>query len=342
MEVKFDGVKKSEPDRDDGFKVGYASAKRLGFQLRWRLMILIVLSPLLFMGWFFIQDRLLVRADGILTTEPIQLRAFKTGFVSDIAVSPGDQIVAGQLLFDLSSPEIDQQIEVWIENLTMLSEYREEMLADVSKTLSDFGEKLETSREEQDAVDDSYDKLAKKGLFRLSDQMQLSELNRSLSQEEKQFLLDAIRVESLRYTHDLSVEIRDIEMEIAIAKVKQKQLDVRSAQAGVLNRLYVNEGEFVAEGEPLAEVSNYRSPVVNVYLKPERMSYAKVGETVTITLPDRSRYSGTIKEPPSVTETVPASLAGPFEGSSRLIKVVVEFDEAPEVWFEGLPVKVKF
>ena len=35
MEVRFDGVKKTDPAQHDGFKVNYAAAKRAGFTWRW-------------------------------------------------------------------------------------------------------------------------------------------------------------------------------------------------------------------------------------------------------------------------------------------------------------------
>lgn len=342
MEVRFEGVKKSDPTRHDGFKVEYAGAKRAGFRWRWRFMLLLVVSPILVWGWIVLQEQVLTRADGILTTEPIQMRASKSGFVTDVSVMPGDKVTAGQQVFDLSSPEIDRKIKHWQASLDRLLTYREKMIADLRTVLEDYGKKLEASRAKQDAFADRYRQLAEKGLFKLADQMQLNEMRRALSEDERKQLVDLERLESLRYTNDLADVIRDLELQIAVAEVQQAQLDIRIDQDGVVNRLYVKQGEYVTEGDPLMEMSNYDEPVVNVFLKPERMGYAQVGREVVIILPDRSRYAGVVGEPPQITETVPASLAGPFEGSKRAIKVVVAFKDIPDSWVEGLPVKVRF
>ncbi len=342
MEVRFEGVKRSDPTENDGFKVGYAGVKRAGFRWRWRFMLLLVVSPLLIWIWLIMQDQVLTRADGILTTEPIQMRAPKSGFVAAVLVAPGQRVEDGQQMFDLSSPETDRKIVHWQDNLAVLVEYREEMIAKLRDALTLHQQKLDESRLKQDAIAESYQQLSEKGLFKLSDQMQLNEMRRALSQDELQQLVDLERLESLRYTHDLADEIRGIELEIAVAEVQQTQLDVRSDRSGVVNRLYVKEGEYVAQGDPLMELSNYELPVINVFLKPERMEHAKVGNKVVIILPDRTRFDGVVSEPPQIAETIPATLAGPFDGSKRAIKVVVEFNEVPENWVEGLPVKVRF
>ncbi len=342
MRVQFEGTKQSDPTVQDGFQVEYAGAKRAGFRWRWRFMLLLVVSPILIWGWFLTQEQVLTRADGILTTEPIQLRASKSGFVTSIKVQPGGKVENGQQIFDLSSPEVDRKIDHWQSNLNELVDYREKMIAEVRQTLDVYQARLDESRAKQDSIAENYGQLSEKGLLKLADEMQLNETRRALSQDERQQMVDLERLESLRYTHDLADEIRELELEIAVAEVQQTQLDIRSDSDGVVNRLYVKEGEYVTEGEPLAELSNYDAPVVNVFLKPERMSHAKVGNEVVVIFPDRSRYDGIVAEPPQIAETIPVSLSGPFESSKRAIKVVVQFDQSPENWVEGLPVKVRF
>lgn len=342
MEVKFERLKETDPTAHDGFKVGYADAKRAGFRWRWRFMLLLVISPILIWGWMVMQDQVLTRADGILTSEPIQMRASEAGFVTAVMVAPGDRVEVGQQLFDLSSPETDRKISHWQGNLSKLVEYQDHMIAELRGALASHQQKLDDSRAKQDEIAQSYRQLAEKGLFKLSDQMQLNEMRRSLSQDERQQMVDLERLESLRFTHDLADEIREIELQIAVAEVQQTQLDSRSDRSGVVNRLYVKEGEYVTEGDLLIELSNFETPVINVFLKPERMGQATVGNKVVIILPDRTRYDGVVLEPPQITETIPASLAGPFEGSARAIKVVVAFDEMPATWIEGLPVIVRF
>ncbi len=342
MEVRFKGTKQTDPTAHDGFRVNYAAAKRLKFQWRWRFMLLVVVSPLLVWGWFLLQAQFLTRADGILTTEPIQVRASKSGFVTEVMVAPGHVVAAGQQLFDLSSPETDQKIQYWKEQVSLLTAYREQLIDELRSALGVYQQKLDDSRSKQDEIAQSYDQLADKGLFTLSDQMQLNEMRRALSQDERQQMIDLEHLESLKFTHDISDEIRNFELEILVAEVKQSQLDIRSDRSGVVNRLYAKQGEYVTEGDPLVELSNYTNPVVNVFLKPERLAKATEGREVVVILPNRTRIDGAVAEPPQIADTIPAALAGPFEGSRRAIKVVITLNELPETWVEGLPVTVRF
>jgi len=342
MDVRFEGIKKTDPTNDDGFKVEYAGAKRAGFRWRWRLMLLLVVSPILIWGWLVVQNQVLTRAEGILTTEPILLSASKSGFVASVSVVPGDRVSVGHEIVDLSSPETNRKIEFWENSRDELLSYRDRMMSDLREALEVYGRKLEASRAKQDAFAEKYRQLAEKGLFKLSDQMQLNEMRRALSADEREQLVDLERLESLRYTNDLAAEIREIELLIAVANVQQTQLDIKVNRDGVVNRIFVKEGEYVTEGDPLIELSNYDRPVINVFLKPERMKYAQLGGEVVVIFPDNERYDGVISEPPQIAETIPASLVGPFDGSKRAIKVVVAFETEPETWIEGLPVKVRF
>ena len=342
MEVRFQGIKSQDPTQDQGLRVTYAAAKRTGFSLRWRLMLLIVISPVLLWLWLVFQGTVLVRADGIVTTEPVQLRASQPSFVNEVVVNPGDRVAAGQTIIDLSSPEIDTRIQIWNENLEELVAFRGTVISNLDSILEDYGKKLAVSRERQNVISDRYEQLEQKQLFTLRDQMDLNELQRDFAQDEKDQLVDLERLKSVQFTDELAEAIREAELEIAVAEVQQAQLNIRADREGTVNRIYAQPGEFVTEGQPLAEISNYETPVVNVYLPTKNLAQAYIGKEVSIVLPGRKVVAGIVRDPVQVTETIPASLAGPFEGSQVAIKVVVQFVEPPETWIEGLPVRVRF
>ncbi|MGR3679751.1 MAG: hypothetical protein ACU0AZ_17405 [Paracoccaceae bacterium] len=200
MEVRFDGVKKTDPTNHEGFKVSYAGAKRAGFRWRWRIMILVVISPILIWSYLLLQQQFLVSADGIMTTEPIQVRASKSGFVSGVLVEAGQEVDVNQPMFSMSSPEIDRRIELWQKSLEQLVAYRETMIENLGSALVQYEAKLAESRQRQDDIAGLYGQLEDKGLFTLSDQMQLNEMRRALSSDEHQHMVDRERLESLRHT----------------------------------------------------------------------------------------------------------------------------------------------
>ena len=58
MKVKFHLDKKNKPQSDDGVKVAYGQAKRGGYRFRWYLILSLVISPLLFVAYFFLKTNI--------------------------------------------------------------------------------------------------------------------------------------------------------------------------------------------------------------------------------------------------------------------------------------------
>ncbi len=342
MKVRFEGVKRSDPTQDNGARVSYAPAKRAAFRGRWYLMLLLVISPIIAFGWLVTREELLVRADGILTTKPVVYSASQSGFVTDVVAGPGTLVDVGADILELRSPEIDRKIELWKANAALLTAHQEAAAAQLREVLETHRERLEASDADHRKIAAKYAELEQKGLFTLSDQVLLNAEQRELLAEIKDLDIEVERAEAMHVTDATANEIREIELQIAIAEVQQKELDLTAKLPGVVNRILVREGEYVSEGEELAEVSNFDQPVVEVYLRPERMNYAQVGKSVTVVLPDRSRHSGEIRDPAQIADTIPPTLAGPFDGARRAIRVTVHLDTPPENWVEGLPVEVRF
>lgn len=49
MKIKFSSAKEQQPTQEQGLQVLYAPGKRLAFRVRWYLILLAVLSPLLWL-----------------------------------------------------------------------------------------------------------------------------------------------------------------------------------------------------------------------------------------------------------------------------------------------------
>lgn len=342
MKVRFDGLRASDADADHGFKVTYGPAKRTAFRWRWYLMLLLVLSPITYFAWHLTTDRLLVEADGILTTEPISIAATHSGVVTQVMVKPGDHIDVDQILLDLSSPVTEARLRVLSSNLNELREFQGTVLLQVQGILDAYEGRLEQDNRQLEEFTRKYEELDERGLLLNSNDLQLLRDRRSLFAEIKNLEIDRQRAEAILYSNDIANAIRELEIDIAETQARQSQLDVRALTSGVVNRVFALNGEFVDVGDPLFEVSNLTEPVINVYLQPERMAHAVVGSAVTIKSPDGSRFDGVVKAPVQVTDTIPASLAAPFQGAKSAIKLVVGFREAPDRWIEGLPVRVSF
>lgn len=342
MKVQFPNMQRKDPTVDAGQQVNYGPAKRVAFRGRWYALLILVLSPVAFFLWKISEDTILVQANGILTTNPIILSASQRGFVDDVSISPGDRITQGQILVTLDSPRLHVKSDVLQVSLAELLAAQEETRENVLSILAAQTASLERAKSELLKIRESYQVLERKDLMTNVRQLQINTDRRDLNIQivENQLAIENAKLSI--HSGAIAAAIRDIRLKIALVKVQRDLMHVRAVDEGTINKVFVVAGEFVAEGDILAEVSNYHKPVVDVYLKPERMEFAVMGNVATITFPDGSSYTGVIREPVQITEIIPAALAGPFEGSVSAVKVVLSFENPPESWIEGLPVKVRF
>lgn len=130
MKVVFKHEKQINPQAEGGLKVNYAGAKRAAFKLRWNLLLLLILSPIIIFFIYLFNEEVLINADGILTSEPITIYAREDGLIEKIYYLPGEKIPAGQDLFVMSSPIIDAEVTFLTEKLDY---YREKQSASLAK-----------------------------------------------------------------------------------------------------------------------------------------------------------------------------------------------------------------
>lgn len=95
MKIRFSSSKEQQPTQDQGLQVLYAPGKRLAFKLRWYLILLAVLSPLLWLLGSWLLGALLVEAPAQLVLANTELRAREPAQVQQILVRPGERVEAG-------------------------------------------------------------------------------------------------------------------------------------------------------------------------------------------------------------------------------------------------------
>ncbi len=116
MKIRFTSPR-SAPDVDNGIKVPYAPPKRQAFRLRWYLILLLVSSPLLYMGWRALTGLWLIEAPGYIERPTIQLNAPQAALVGKIAVRENQPVRQGEPLIELHRTELDQQRQTLRQHL---------------------------------------------------------------------------------------------------------------------------------------------------------------------------------------------------------------------------------
>lgn len=342
MRINFKTEKQKNPTRNDGFNVIYAPAKRLAFKLRWYLLISLIISPILFFTWYMIENRVLISAEGILTSEPIQINASQSSFVLDIKVIAGEKVNDKQIIIQLTSPKIEQQYNFLSAQYKTFKAHHNNGLKSLEALYLRKISTYKAAKYAQQKINKEFKVYGEQGILPLTDRLLIEQNSVAIEGLYQQALIDYESAVNEHLNGQLANTLLNIELALSDLETKKKLLTILSPKNGTINQVFVKQGEFISEGNPLFSISNLTQSVIHVYLSPERMNFAEIGQTANITLPNGDEFVGTINRPTQMSEKLPSILSGPFDGHKPAIKVYLSLDKQPDVVIEGLPVGVRF
>ena len=203
-----------------------------------------------------------VRGPGKLVPEEILWITVGTeGRVEKLPLLPGVWVKPDTILVELSNPELVQSaLEAAGKAKSAAAKLRSEKarLQNELLTIESGTAKLEADHNEailQREVDEqlSRDELISERNLRLS-RTKVEELKKLIDIDERRAMIFAESIEA-----QLATQESEVEQAVALAKLKQSQVDalkVRAGVEGVLEQLKVEQGQHVTSGISLAKVTN--------------------------------------------------------------------------------------
>ena len=342
MKINFNTHKQQFPEQDKGFEVKYGVSKRTGYTARWYFIVLIIISPIIGFVWYGASTIFLVTAKGILTTEPLEVKASSDGFMGDIYSKVGDQLAAGELMFEMHSPVLEQQaqdIRRTIDHLEAEQARNKEQYIALSRSrVRSAKHNLNT----QASFYEKYKEFEQQGIIPLSQQVQLQQAKADaellLLSAEQDYINDKLQFlvgQTEKSIFQLKQKLSEIETKIELLKFK-------SPHNTTLNEIFVRKGEYISQGEVLASISSRETPVVIAYINPQDMNYSFLNQTATVKLPNGISYQARIEEPTQLAHKIPPILASPFDGTKPALKVILTLQNKLDRMLEGLPIDVRF
>lgn len=347
MRVKF-GVSEKEknPDVDKGVKVGYAPAKRAGYRWRWYLLLLLFLVPLVVIAWIIAKPFIFILADGIVTTDPVELRAPAAGKVLNVNVENGQRISGGRSLLILEAPALAIEIEKLQQVLSSLPENNAD---EDEQIIQQLGKQVDVAREgvaEQQEFLEVYQNFKKSGIIPTHE---MAVILRSVTDSKVSYEMakaNVLQVEQQLNEKALAGMLtqrrQELERQLATLQARYNELNIRALDGRRVIDVLVKAGEYVQANQPVALVSDRNTPVIFAYLSPRYFEYAVVGNKATVTLPNGDKVRATVSEPAQLTQNLPATLVGPFDNTTGVLKVTLEPVEPLDTAIEGLPVELSF
>ncbi|MGL4830048.1 MAG: HlyD family secretion protein [Vibrio sp.] len=344
MKVKFHLDKQQQPQSESGMKVMYGQAKRGGYRLRWYLILALVISPLLAMGYYLYRDKVLVIAPAIVTSDPVVIKAVEEGIIGSLNLVVGQSVTEQQALFEVSNLALNDELDFMRQEIAQLDVNQEESFHYHNLAI----ENAQKNADQILQIRKRYEMYKAKG--QVSDVDYAAIINLAYSaQNELNSRHIALGDAQNSYQERLlagpiSQARRNLMKELVVKQAQLEQLSVRSPYDGRVVDLPVVEGQQVEKGDPVVVIAKNVMPHVTAYLNPKYLDVAQFGVHATVLFPDGKEYPATVSQAVEIVSKLPTQLAKPFEGKPAYMKVTLSFDEEIEEdrWIEGMTVEVEF
>jgi multidrug resistance efflux pump len=336
MKIRFDSRKELNPTQEQGLSVLYAPGKRMAFRVRWYLILLLVASPLMWLGGKLVYGMLMIDAPAQLRLPILEVRARDAGRVEQLFVKAGDQVRADQPLVNLDNPEWRARLaqlaalptnKTPVTNAALSGKERQLLKTRVGRA----GERVRTLQE-----------LVSRGAVSPGEVL-------AAESERDAFQADLMAFEQRDQQarqSPLSVEREIVQQnaEQQWLKTRLDALSVKAAQSGRIAEVLVTPGENVGAGTLLMRLERLEEPVLWIYLEPLNITYAAIGQPLRVRMPNGEWLTAHVVQAVDSAGRTPTVLRGPFATSEVGLQVAARFDQPlTQRWrIDQLPLNVRF
>ena len=329
MKIKFSSAKEQQPTQEQGLQVLYAPGKRLAFRLRWYLILLAVLSPLLWLIGRWVLTLWLIEAPAQLHLPGSELRARDAAQVQQLLVQPGQRVTAGELLVRLDNPE-------WRARRFLLQAASAPTESPNAASLAAERALLQASLAGAEARVRQVRRLLDAGAATRGELLAATDLRDARLRELYQL--------EQRRQPEAGPEQRQRDLVLAWLDSRLQGLELRAENDGRVGEILVAPGENVGPGTPLLRMESDGEPQVWVYLDPRHAAEAMPGKSLTLIFPDHSQRQAVVIQAVDDAAPVPVELRPPFSAPTRSLRVIARVQDGlpPEWRIDRLGLKARF
>ena len=293
------------------------------------------LIAVLFLGMLYISAKFFQGSGnssiGITLAKEHRINTEKPSLIKVVHASPGKQVKSGDILIELTSTELEMDIDKLNTRINLLkSEHQEKsklMEAEIAYVKAQHGitlEEIDTDVEQIKSRQALNRKLTSE-FVESSDTAsvvanpQQAKLKSLQLQKQKHLRAMEIKIEDIRQESStdqnlLANQIRLLEREHELLVEEKKKLNKYAESDGVVENVYVKAGEQVAAFTPLLSVNPVRPSTVVGYLVGKKVSVPEIGSIVEISSYDKRSTSvkgkvigfGSVTELPEILQKATA------------------------------------
>lgn len=238
---------------------------------------------------------------GITEVKEYKINSEKSAQVKSVYVVPGQQVKVGQLLVDLTSAELEMNIEKTANRIALLKTEQQSkaklIQAQVDYVHADLGiplEEIETEIEQTKSEIQLNKKLTKElavnsdtSVWNEADnplQVKLTSLEKQRMKHKQAMLIKEtdIRQEGFIDQQQLNHQINLLEQELELLNVEKKNLVKYAMADGVVKSVFIKPGEQVSSYAPLLSITPVNPTMVTAYLAGKNNNGFAVGDSVRV------------------------------------------------------------
>lgn len=266
-----------------------------------------ILIALVFAGMIWISAKYFRGSDyssiGITEVKEYKINSEKSALVNSVKVVPGQQVKAGDLLLDLTSAELEMDIEKITNRIVLLKVEQqsksklieaqvayleadqgiplEEIETEISQTKSEIQLNKKLTKELSTNTDTSVWNEADNPL-----QVKLNSLNKQKAKHRQAILIKEtdIRQEGFIDQQQLKNQINLLEQELDLLKDEKSKLVKYATADGVVKNVFVKPGEQVSSYTSLLSITPVTPTMVIGYLAGKNNKAFAVGDSVRVSV----------------------------------------------------------
>jgi biotin carboxyl carrier protein len=318
----------------NGLSVAYAPAKRQLARWRWRLLVLLVLSPLLVFLGRLLYGAVWADMPGFVIMEQTIVKAPLAGRLVR-APAVGIQVKEGDLIAILANDPLENEHRLLLTRRERALGYVEPPVLRPPR-IPALRALVAHRRQQYRALRTLMAAHAATSAEVAASYAQLAQADGELETLEQEYGA-ALRASPAPVPPPPPARLVEVEARL-------QSLQLKAPASGIVAQVFANKGEWINENAEVVDIRVDRPALVEVYVEPSWARYATVGRWATIHFLDGHTHRARVREVKRSAQRLPADRANPLTVRHHSIIAMLEPDgPLPESYrIHLLPVHVQF
>ena len=335
MRINYSGKKETYSD--------YGTARRHISRWQWYLIVLILISPLLFIFYKIVAVTVDNTFSGVVYFKKYGISSPQNGYIKNMEVQVGSKVKKGDLLLTFESEIIRVQLKYLEKKLNTLKSRKKSIIENNNKAFESLLKQSEKYMHNTSYFGEKVKQLRKRGLDTIYNV-------HGAAMDTFVVLMSRKALQYNRYYYTIQIvnlekDIVDTESQIAQIKQYLEQFMIKSPVDGEVIQQNIYQNEFVSQYENILLLTQNSAPYVKAFL-PQKLISAKplIGRKVDIYFSykffNKIKTEGIIIALPISTQEAQDFLSQVEIDTVVLIKVLGEIPENFDTY--GFPVTLRF